>query len=210
MFGLGGAWKIARGRRTLRAMNALSLAPEKTALVLIDLQQGVLAMPTEPRPPADVLAGARSLAAAFRAKGAFVALVRVAFSEGEADMLRPSCDTPAPLPRPLPPGFSNLAPDLAGERDHLIVKRQWGAFHGTDLDLQLRRRGISTIVLSGIATSIGVESTARQAFELGYEQVFAEDAMASRTAAEHEHTVTRIFPRLGRVRKIVDVLAALA
>jgi nicotinamidase-related amidase len=91
----------------------------------------------------------------------------------------------------------------------VITTRQWGAFYGTDLDLQLRRRGLTTIVLTGIATNFGVESTARIAFELGYEQIFVEDAMAAIMAAHHEHTVTQIFPRMGRVRRTTELLAAL-
>ena len=90
-----------------------------------------------------------------------------------------------------------------------MTKHQWGAFYGTDLDLQLRRRGIATILLCGIATCIGVESTARDAYERGYRQVLVEDAMASFTAAGHQHTVTQIFPRIGRVRSTCEVLAAL-
>ncbi len=91
----------------------------------------------------------------------------------------------------------------------VIGKRQWGAFYGTELDLQLRRRGIDTILLAGISTNIGVESTARDAYERGYEQVFVEDAMTARDAGEHAHTVRLIFPRIGRVRSTADVLAAL-
>ena len=79
----------------------------------------------------------------------------------------------------------------------------------TDLDLQLRRRRITTILLCGIATCIGVESTARDAYERGYQQIFVEDAMASLTAAGHQHTVTEIFPRIGRVRHTSEVLSAL-
>jgi nicotinamidase-related amidase len=90
-----------------------------------------------------------------------------------------------------------------------VIKKQWGAFYGTDLELQLRRRGIRTIVLCGISTCFGVESTARNAFELGYEQVFVEDAMSSRSTAEHAHTVKNIFPRMGRVRSTDVVLAAI-
>jgi nicotinamidase-related amidase len=93
--------------------------------------------------------------------------------------------------------------------DYVITKRQWGAFYGTDLDLQLRRRGIKTIILCGIATSFGVESTARDAYERGYDQIFAEDAMASRSAAEHEHTISHILPRIGRVRSTAEILAGL-
>jgi len=94
--------------------------------------------------------------------------------------------------------------------DIAILKRQWGAFHGTELDLQLRRRGIRTIVLAGIATAVGVESTARFAWELGYDIVFAEDATSGPDAAMHANSFGKVFPRLGRVRTTADVLAALA
>lgn len=91
--------------------------------------------------------------------------------------------------------------------DIIITKRQWGAFHGTELDLQLRRRGIDTIVLCGIATSIGVESTARYAYELGYNQIFPEDAMTSRNEEEHRSTIANIFPRIGQVKTTDEVIA---
>ena len=93
--------------------------------------------------------------------------------------------------------------------DIVISKRQWGAFYGTELDLQLRRRGVDTIVLCGISTNIGVETTARDAFERGYQQVFVEDAMAARSAEEHTATATTLFPRIGRVRSTEEVVAAL-
>jgi nicotinamidase-related amidase len=92
----------------------------------------------------------------------------------------------------------------------VITKRQWGAFYGTELDLQLRRRGIRTIVIGGIATNFGVESTARDAFERGYEQVFAEDAMSSVSAEAHRFAVSVVFPRIGRVRSTDEILQALA
>ena len=114
------------------------------------------------------------------------------------------------MPRELPPQPMELVAGLGVQpADHILTKRQWGAFYGTDLDLQLRRRGLRTIILTGIATCFGVESTARDAFERGYEQVFAEDAMASMTAVQHEHCVSQIFPRLGRVRSTAEIVAAL-
>ena len=94
--------------------------------------------------------------------------------------------------------------------DILITKRQWGAFYGTELDLQLRRRGITQIVLGGISTNIGVESTARAAWEHGYAVVFAEDAMSAQNAEQHRFAVETIFPRLGRVRSTAQVLDALS
>ena len=101
-------------------------------------------------------------------------------------------------------------PELKAEiSDIIITKRQWGAFYGTELDLQLRRRGVDTIILCGISTNVGVESTARDAFERGYQQIFVEDAMAAREAEDHRHTANTLFPRIGRIRSTEDVLAAL-
>jgi nicotinamidase-related amidase len=189
----------------------LKLEPARTALVLIDLQRGIVAMPTGPRSSAEVVSKAAQLVKALRAAGGTVVLVRVTPSPDGKDSLRPITDAPAQAGgRPLPPDWAEIVPGLAPEAtDIVITKRQWGAFYGTELDLQLRRRGIDTIVLCGISTSIGVESTARDAFERGYNQIFVEDAMAAREAAEHVHTVGTIFPRIGRVRSTEEVLAAL-
>jgi nicotinamidase-related amidase len=93
--------------------------------------------------------------------------------------------------------------------DIRITKRQWGAFYGTELDLQLRRRGVKDIILGGISTNIGVESTARSAFEHGYGLILVEDAMSSHEAAHHRFAVESIFPRLGRVRSTEAVLSML-
>jgi nicotinamidase-related amidase len=110
----------------------------------------------------------------------------------------------------LPPDWSDFVPELGSHpSDIVILKRQWGAFYGTDLDLQLRRRGITTMVLCGIATEFGVESTARDAYERGYEQAFAEDGMTGLNAESHANSVTRIFPRIGRVRSTEEIIAAL-
>lgn len=189
-------------------MSELNLDPKTTALVLIDLQKGIVATATEPHPSGKVVENAARLADAFRAKGGLVVPVHVGFRDA-ADRLAPACDEPAPAGKP-GPDWSELVPELkVGAADLVILKRQWGAFYGTELDLQLRRRGIQTIVLAGIATNMGVESTARTAYELGYEQVFVEDATSSRTAAAHEFTFKTIFPRIGRVRSTDEVLAAL-
>jgi len=191
-------------------MSALELAPSATALVVIDLQKGVTSMATEPLAPAAVVANSVLIADALRAKGGFVVWVRVASAPDGKDMLRPQLDIPSPWSGQRPADWSELVPELGVRpQDHVLTKKQWGAFYGTDLDLQLRRRGITTIVLAGIATCMGVESTARSAFEHGYQQIFVEDAMASRSSAEHAHTVKNIFPRIGRVRSAQEVLAAL-
>ncbi|WP_243042040.1 hydrolase [Dyella sedimenti] len=187
------------------------LDPRSTALVLIDLQKGIAPFAAGPHTAGEVYGRAGRLAARFRELGAPVALVRVGFSADGADMLRPLADQPVPARPSLPPDWLTYADELrAGEGDIHILKRQWGAFYGTELELQLRRRGITQIVLGGISTNIGVESTARQAFELGFHQVLVEDAMSSSDPAHHRFAVENIFPRLGRVRSTEQVLAMLA
>ena len=136
----------------------LILDPRSTALVLIDLQNGIIATPLAPRSGRDVLATATAFARRFRAAGAPVVLVHFALADDYADALRQPVDQPTPLPAGgLPAGWSDLGGGLAEAGDIGITKRQWGAFYGTELDLQLRRRGIRTIVLGGIATNFGVE-----------------------------------------------------
>ena len=191
----------------------LTLEPSRTALVVIDIQRGIVAMPAAPRPGADVVARTVDLATAMRAVGGTVVLVHVTPSPDRKDSLKPITDAPAIGPaagQTPPPDWAEIIPELGPKPgDIVITKRQWGAFYGTELDLQLRRRGIDTIVLCGISTNVGVETTARDAFERGYQQVFVEDAMAARSADEHASTVGTLFPRIGRVRSTQEVLAAL-
>jgi nicotinamidase-related amidase len=190
-------------------MDQLSLDPRTTALVLIDLQRGIVARPVGPHSAAQVLEQAQRLAVRCREVGATVVLVRVAYAADGRDRLTQPVDA-APWGGPPAPDFSDLVPDIGPKPGDIVVtKRQWGAFYGTELDLALRRRGIRTIVLGGIATSFGVESTARDAFERGYELVFAEDAMAALSAEAHHFAVGTIFPRLGRVRSTADILGVL-
>ncbi|WP_330333721.1 hydrolase [Streptomyces sp. NBC_00536] len=178
-----------------------------TALVLIDLQQGVLALPTA-RPTGDIFAKAVELARAFRAEGLPVVLVNVAWSPDGGDLPPAATDLPGP-PAALPAAFAEISPELAAEGDIRITKRHWGAFTGTELDLQLRRRGITRIVLAGISTSIGVESTARVAWENSYDVVFAEDATTDMDADSHAHSFGKIFPRIGRVSSTAAIIEAL-
>ena len=90
--------------------------------------------------------------------------------------------------------------------DHIVTKQRWGAFHGTDLNDFLRQHGVTQVVLTGVATSIGVESTARSAYDLGYHVTLVVDAMTDRDAAAHQHSVEKIFPRLGETATTNDVL----
>ncbi|WP_445151745.1 isochorismatase family protein [Baekduia sp. Peel2402] len=168
------------------------------ALVLIDLQQGIVALPLA-HSAADVLAASARLADAFRDNNLPVVRVRVAFSPDGGDALAAPIDAAPPAVKP-GPDFATLCDEIGdGPTDLHITKRGWDAFHGTELDLQLRRRGVDTIVYAGISTSIGVESTARHGRELGYGQVFARDAMTDMVASAHDHALSIIFPRIGRV-----------
>lgn len=177
----------------------LALDPARTALVLIDLQRGIVAMPLAPRSGDEVVTAARALAGRFRAAGAQVILVHVGWSKDGGD--RPPANVDQPQPGALPEGFSDFVEGLGKAADDLVIlKRQWGAFTGTDLDLQLRRRGIDTIVLAGIATNFGVELTARSAWEHGYDVIVAEDACTSRSPELHDFAIRHILPRIARVR----------
>jgi nicotinamidase-related amidase len=186
----------------------LQLDARTTALVLIDLQRGILGMSVAPHAGPHVLGQAARLARAFRTAEAPVVLVRVSYSAAGAEVLKQPRDAAFAAARE--PGWDELAAELGRtEQDILITKHQWGAFYGTSLDLQLRRRGVKTIVLGGIATNFGVESTGRDAFERGYALVFVEDAMAGVSAEAHAFACQTIFPRLGRVRSTQAVLDGL-
>ncbi len=192
-------------------MSEFSLDPRHTALVVIDLQKGIVALPGDPHPTPSVIANSLRLLAAARAAGAQPVLVHVGRSPDGGDALQPVADEPMRMTAPPQPDWSELLPDLDRRPGDLVVlKRQWGAFYGTDLDLQLHRRALKTIILCGIATEFGVESTARDAYERGYQLIFAEDAMTARAAESHANAVSRIFPRIGRVRSTEQIVAALS
>src|ERR1039458_4257796 len=158
---------------------------EKTAIVVIDLQKGISSIPTEPYPSALVIENSAKLLTSARKNNMPVFLVHVTPSPDLKDSLRPISETSFQRSG-FNPGWSEFVPELNIQPgDFLITKHQWGAFYGTELDLQLRRRGIDTIILCGIATNFGVESTARYAYELGYNQIFVEDAMSARSRSNY-------------------------
>jgi nicotinamidase-related amidase len=184
----------------------LNLDPKTTALVLIDLQKAIVGRPVAPHSGADVVKNAIDLADRFRQVGVPVVLVNVGWLPDMKDALRQPVDQPfqAP-PGGLPADFMELADGLKKPGDICITKRQWGAFYGTELDLQLRRRGVQTIVLGGIATNIGVESTARQAWEHGCALILAEDITSGMSAEVHNFAFQNIFPRISRIAKVADL-----
>lgn len=181
------------------------LDPKTTALVLIDLQHGIVAREAAPRSSAEVVKKAAELVNAFRRGTGLIVFVHVLFNE----VLQLPADQSFPRGTPSPNAME-FVPELGVQPSDVVVeKRQWGAFYGTALDQLLRRRGIKTIVIGGIATNIGVESTSREAFDRGYQMVFAEDAMTSIGAEAHEFAVKNIFPLMGRVRSVDEIVKAL-
>ena len=186
--------------------DALVLDGKTTALVLIDLQHGILARELAPYSGTQVVARAAGLAEAARAAGALVVYVHVDLNA----TLRPPVDRPMPAAGTAPPEVMEIVPEAGYQAgtDLLVLKRQWGAFYGTELDQMLRRRGVKTIVMCGVATNLGVESTARAAQERGYALVFASDTMTSRTNEMHQFALETIFPMMGRVRTAAEIETA--
>jgi nicotinamidase-related amidase len=145
----------------------LTRLDDATALIVIDLQKGVVGMPT-----------------------------------GRTDA--------GPNKSTRPADWAELIPELEQHPDdHIVTKQRWGAFIGTSLDSYLRQRGVTQVVLTGVATSFGVESTARSAFDLGYNLTLVVDAMTDRDADAHRHSIEKIFPRMGEAAATDDVLRML-
>jgi nicotinamidase-related amidase len=155
-----------------------------------------------------VVANSKKLADAFRAVGAPVVYVSVDFD----GFLKLPADQPFDMgDKPIPAVAWEIAPSAGFQPgDLLVIKRHWGAFAGTDLEQQLKARGIDTVVLTGISTNHGVESTARQGTGLGFAFVLVEDACAGMDAGEHHFAFEKIFPRLARIRTTDEVIAGCA
>jgi nicotinamidase-related amidase len=176
----------------------------KTALLVVDLQKGIVGLPTA-HPIADVVGNAVKLTDAFRRHNRPVVLINVdGLAPGRAEQSRRVTEFPA--------GWTDLIPELNRQPgDHLVTKRTWGAFTNTGLEPYLRQSGVTQVVISGVATSAGVESTARFASEFGFNVTLAVDAMTDMNADAHHNSITRIFPRLGETgttQEIIDHLPA--
>ena len=172
------------------------------ALVVIDLQNGIVGLPTV-HPASDIIARPAQLARAFRERGLPVVLVNVTGrAPGRTDAGAPKFSFPA--------DWSELVPELQQHPDdHLVSKQRWGAFIGTSLDDYLRQRDVTQVFVTGVATSAGVESTARSAYDYGYHVVLVVDAMTDRSEEAHRHSVEKIFPRLGESDTTDNVLKLL-
>ena len=181
----------------------VTILDPKTALIVVDLQKGIVPRPSEP-PMDDVVKHAVALTEAFRKHGLPVVLVNVAGgAPGRTERPRPG--------GPFPDGWTDLIPELDRQPDDIAVtKRTWGAFASTDLESQLRQRGVTQVVIAGVATGTGVESTARQAYEAGFNVTLATDAMTDPRSEAHDYSIANVFPRLGEsgpTRAIIDLLA---
>ncbi|MGB9242123.1 MAG: isochorismatase family protein [Candidatus Acidiferrales bacterium] len=169
------------------------------ALVLIDLQKGIVGLPTI-HPMSEVIARAAQLARAFRERGLAVVLVNVTgMAPGRTEAGRPKFA--------FPEGWTELVPELEqNPNDYLVSKQRVGAFHGTPLDSYLRERGVTQVLLAGVSTSSGVEATARSAYDLGYHVAFVMDAITDLDADMHRHSVEKTFPKLGETDTTAKVL----
>ena len=183
-------------------MPLTSLDPN-TALIIVDLQKGLAGVMPPPAFDA-VVKHSRLLADAFRARGLPVVLVTV-------DGVAPGrTEQPSRATTPFPAGFADVVADLDPRpSDIAVTKRTWGAFATTDLEPRLRALGVTHVVITGVATGTGVEATARQAYEAGFNVTLAVDAMADPRAAAHDHSLANIFPRLGETGTTDDILTLL-
>ncbi len=182
----------------------ISTLDAKTALLVVDLQKGIVGLPTV-HPIAAVMANTVELLGAFRRRGLPVVLINVAGgAPGRIEQSRVRGEMPA--------GWSDLVPELDQQPgDHIVTKRTWGAFTNTDLEQRLRQAGVTQVVIAGVATGTGVESTARHAHELGFNVALAVDAMTDLSAEAHDYSIQKIFPRLGETgttREITDLVSA--
>ena len=189
------------------ALHELKIDVAHTALVVIDLQHGIVAGDHAPYSAEQVIGNTVLLAQAMRNHGGTVMFVHVQLDE----LLQMGGDAPITgKGAPPPPHASVLVPELGVEATDIVVKkRSWGAFYGTDLELHLRRNNVRNIILCGIATNYGVESTAREAFDRGFRLYFAEDAMTSGAAELHHFATQKLFPAMGKVRSTLQLIQAL-
>jgi nicotinamidase-related amidase len=174
----------------------------KTALIVVDLQKGIVSRPAV-HPMDGVLKQVAALIVAFRRQDLPVVLVNVAGGapgRTEQPRIRPD----------LSPGWTDFIPELNQQpRDHVVTKHTPGAFTNTNLEAHLKALGATQVVIVGIATSNGVEVTARQAYELGFNVTLATDAMTDLRADAHAYSVTRVFPRIGETgttQEIIDLV----
>ena len=181
---------------------ALTILDPRTALIVIDLQKGIVTG-NFVHPIGEVIDRTRALLDAFRAKNLPVVLVNVTGRP-------PGRTEQVPRSLSLSDGWADLLPQLDQQASDIVVtKRSWGAFATTDLDAQLKARGVTQVVVTGVATSAGVEATARQAYEQGFNVTLALDAMTDLRAEAHEYSIRNVFPRVGESGSAQEIISLL-
>ncbi|MBO9172466.1 MULTISPECIES: isochorismatase family protein [unclassified Rhizobium] len=183
-------------------MRHIVFAPSTTALLVIDLQEGILQRALAPHSSETVVTNAAALAKAVATFGGLTVRVKMDFSKLPGQ----PTDAESRMPDPLPLGFSEFSSAVCSLSGPVVTKRQWGAFHDTELDILLNRGGITAVIIAGIATNFGVESTAREAWQHGYSVIIAEDGCSSLSREMHEFAVHRIFPAIARVRSTGEII----
>ena len=182
---------------------AVTTLDPNTALIVVDLQRGIVGSPFI-HPIDEIVSRTRALLDAFRERGLPIVLVNVAgVAPGRTE--RP------PHSRSLPAGWTDFIPELDQQPDDIVVtKRTWGAFANTDLENRLKALGVTQVVITGVATGTGVEATARQAYEHGFNVTLALDAMTDARSEAHDYAIKAVFPRLGETGTAQDVIDLLA
>jgi nicotinamidase-related amidase len=182
---------------------ALTALDPNIAFIVVDLQKGIVGYPVA-HPIEGVIERSRALADAFRARGLPVVLVNVTGgAPGRTE--QPRRDMSA-----LPADFADIVAELDRQSDDIIItKRSWGAFANTDLDARLKALNVTQVVITGVATATGVEATARQAYEQGFNVTLATDAMTDMRAEAHDYSIRTVFPRLGETGLTEDIIGLL-
>jgi len=181
----------------------LSTLDPNTALIVIDLQKGIVTG-SFVHPIGEVIDRTRALIEVFRAKNLPVVLVNVTGRPAGRTEQGPRSN------RSISDGWTDLLPQLNRQPSDIVVtKRSWGAFATTDLEHQLKARGVTQVVVAGVATSVGVEATARQAYEQGFNVTLALDAMTDMREEAHEYSIRNVFPRLGETGSTPGIISLL-
>jgi len=182
---------------------ALTTLDPNTALIIVDLQKGIINLPAI-HSITGIIERARALASTFRAHGLPVVLVNVTGgAPGRTERPRPT--------GPRPEGWTDLIPELDQQPNDIVVTKQsWGAFASTGLEARLKALGVTQVVIAGVATATGVEATARQAYEQGFNVTLAVDAMTDRHAEAHDYSIANVFPRLGETGTAQNIIGLLA
>lgn len=181
---------------------AVTALDPKIALIIVDLQKGIVGLPIS-HPLEDIIANSTRLADAFRRRDLPVVLVNV-------DAGAPGRTEQRPRMQEFPEGWTEIVPELDPQtQDIRVTKKTWGAFASTDLEQKLKDLAVTQVVITGVSTTAGVESTARQAYELGFNVTLATDAMGDVRAAAHDASIANIFPRLGETGTTSDIIALL-